>query len=720
LKPLRALTSVALVVAAAGASAYAYLIDRGTISDADRTQRQRDLFPSFRVEDVTRIELEQAGERLVLQRNPDDRSIWLMTSPHPEAADASAVDVLLRELEMAKRLREAPARSEDAPRAATRVRGRIVIARLRYDFELEDDAPRPEGAAYMRIEGEGTFVIDRTLKVQLLRSADAYRQRTLVPYGASEVARLNVGMRDGGYTLQRKGSSFRVPEAGSLRASREAVEQIFGALADARVDVFLDRNEIDAAAAFESALSVDFIRTDTKRTRVRLSFGSSCPGRPEDLVVTRDGASHVTACIPRMVEGRLASKPDTLVDRSLFFAHADEIEQLRLESLGSDGARVDLARRGSSWRARAPDERDLTPDESDSVSALVADLARAQALDARPGGTALGPARVRATIVRTGSSTTEVVEVGPTGHNGIAYARRLDDDALLRLPRDVARRLYPHPIATHGRAIGYAPFDASDVTAIDDSCGPTPQRLDLRDGRWAMNVPAGFSVDPQAAADIADAMAHAKADAWISETDDGAFGFETPTACTVAVTLSSRPGLTGPRQVGIIFGDEHAGGFYAKTLEGPGVFIAPAALRVLASHPAIDRARLRLDTAPLTRVTLVHDGERRVIDMGARATEPAGGPRDAGRAEELGRAVVSLYAHDALHSGAPPRSEGFDRPTLQIDAIVRADAGSVERIITIGAATQVGPFDAYFARLAGVDATFAVPRRSVERILDAW
>jgi hypothetical protein len=621
---------------------------------------------------------------------------------------------------MAKRLRAlGPKAGEpDVALGPMRVRGRIAIGRIRYDFELEGDAPRPEGAAYLSIQGEGTFVIGRTLKVQLLRTADAYRQRMLDPYGASEIARLSVSTPDGAYTLQRRGATFRVAEAGNLRASREALEGIFGALADARADGFV---EDDGGPEPDAELSVAVVPSDPKRAPVRLGFGPSCPGLPDDVVVARDGPSHVLACVPKTVERRLRSTPNALVDKNLFFAHADEIEELRLESLaGTPLARVDLARRGSVWRQRAPAERDLTADESESANALVGDLARAQALDARPGGPQLGAPRVRATIVRTGGATTEVVEVGPRGPDGTAYARRLDDDSVLQLPRDVSRRLDPHPIAMRGRSLGNIPFDPSEVTAIDDSCGPTPQRLELRDGRWTMNAPAGFAADAQAAADLADAMAHAKADAWITESDDGTFGLQAPAACTVTLVVTAHQAPGSPRRVGIVFGDEHGGGYFARTLDGPAVFLAPAALRVLASHPAIDRARLRLDTIPVTRVTLVHDGERRVLDIAAHAAGLIPASTDAGRAEQLSQAVVSLYAHDALHSGAPQRGEGFDEPTLQIDAIVRADAGPAERLITIGAPTRVGPFDAYFARLAGVDATFAVPRRSVERILDAW
>ena len=58
MKPGQAATPVALVVLAAGAAAYAYLADRQTVSDVDRAARRSDVFPSFRVEDVTRIEIE--------------------------------------------------------------------------------------------------------------------------------------------------------------------------------------------------------------------------------------------------------------------------------------------------------------------------------------------------------------------------------------------------------------------------------------------------------------------------------------------------------------------------------------------------------------------------------------------------------------------------------------------------------------------------------------
>ena len=101
---------------------------------------------------------------------------------------------------------------------------------------------------------------------------------------------------------------------------------------------------------------------------------------------------------------------------------------------------------------------------------------------------------------------------------------------------------------------------------------------------------------------------------------------------------------------------------------------------------------------------------------------------DAGDATEPGEpgkslesALAGLYAEAAVHTGAPDADEGMDRPTIAIQATARGDAGaSAETRIAIGAPMRDGTTEAYFARIEGVDATFAVPRAVVSAILDAW
>jgi hypothetical protein len=719
MKVRSALTPVVLAVLAAGASAYAYLVDRGTVSDADRNARRTDLFPSLRVDDVRVIELVHGTEKLVLERDPDDAAAWSLTTARRESADAGVVDALLRELELAKRIREVPD-GEAAGLDVPRMRGSVSVGRLRYEFALGSDALRPEGSAYMRIEGEGTFVVGRTLKVQLLRTADTYRDRALVPYGASDLVEVEVDAANGRFDLERNGDAFRVGSRTGLRASRSAVERVFAALADMRVETFVD-DATGRQGTTNPALTVSVQARDPKRHRLRLIVGGPCPGVSDDVVVVRAEPAPVSACVTKSVLQGLTSTADALVDRQLVFAHADEIEELRLESVGADAHPVDVARRGSGWHERAPDDRDLTPEENESAEALVSDLARARALDAAaPRLDERIAVHTRATVRRTGAGAVEVIELGAPGPDGITAARRVDDGAILRLSRDVARRFEPHPVALHGRDLWPTAFDPADVVAIDDSCGPSPERLEIHDGRWTLHAPPGFAADAPAAADLTEAFAHAKADAWIAETDDGTFGFQRQASCSVVLTISlAEAGATS--RVGVIFGARVDGGDYARTLEGGSVLQAPSALRLLASHPAIDRARLRIDPALLTSVTLVHGGVRRVIGGAVGQLAGVREELDSGSDDKIAAALAGFYAQDALHAGSPRPDEGFDRPTLEIDAMGRGENGpATDRHITIGAPTAAGPFETYFARVSGVNATFAVPRQSVDAILAAW
>jgi hypothetical protein len=733
LKARNAVTPVALVVLAASAAAYAYLVDRSTVSDADRASRRDDVFPSFRIDEVRRVELVTRSEVLVLERE-SDAGVWAMASPRQETAEPAAVDVLLREMELATRVREVPpteAPGLDAPR----VRGRVAVGSLEYHFSLGADAPRPDGAAYMQVDGEGAFVVGRSLKVQLLRTADAYRDRALVPYSAGEIGRLEARAADGELVLQRQGTAFRLGSAEGLRASRAAVDRVFAALADARAEGFLDEAAAERAVV-DSSLTMTITPRDTRRPRVRLLVGGACPGRADDVIVVRTEPTRVSACVAAGSVNALRVTADALVDKAPLFAHADEIEEVRLEALGATGPRVDLARRGTGWHERAPEDRDLGTEEADSATSLVTALAEAQAIDARQAAPADGVApRARVTIVRTGggSNATEVVDVAAPNVEGVATVRRLDDGALLRLPGAVARRFEPHPVALHALALWKEPFDPGEVVAIEDSCGPTPQRVELRNRAWVLRTPAGFAADAASVADLADAFAHAKADAWVDESDDGSFGLKRAGACTVTLTLGSSADGGAPRLVGLEFGaetelkgplSEHAGGergVYARTLGGQAVAVAPEALFAISLRPAIDRSRFRLDLPALTQVVLARGRSRlRLSRAGARlARDEDGG--DAGRDDTLEAALAELSAQSAVHAGPPARDEGLDRPTLEITATKRVEGGLVaETRITIGAPTRAGPTPAYFARVSGIDATFALPRRPVDAILEAW
>jgi hypothetical protein len=710
-----AVTPVSLVVLAAAAVGYAYVVDRKTVPDTDRAARHGDAFPSFRVDQVARVELDGPGQSLVLERDPDaGGAAWLIASPRRERADSAAVDALIRELELAKRVRDVTDR-EAVGLAEPRVRGRVTIGPLEVRFLLGGDAPYPEGAAYMRLEGEGSFVVGRSLAVQLLRGVDAYRDRMLVPYGAADTARVDVAASSGGgdsFAIERRGASFRVVGSG-LRASRGAVDQLFAALGDTRAEAFLDDAQADRARA-QAPWSVSLSPRTGDRPPVELRIGGECPGQSEGIAVVREQPSRVAACAPRTIALALEELPRTMTDTSPLYAHADEFEELRLEPLQPGGPAVDLARKDHGWHERGPEERDLDPGEAASANSLAAALAGARGTEARPATPEdRFAAHARARIVRAGDGVTEIVDVGPAEPDGSRWMRREDDGAILRVPLAAARRFWPQAVSLRGRNVWEqvrrggrsATFDAASVVAIDDSCGPTAQRLELRNAEWRMRRPSGFRADARAIAELIETFGHAHAQAWVADADDGTFGLGGADACTVTFSLDD--GTEAGSHRGIAFGATGDGGIYARDVDDKAIFVAPAALRDAATRPAVDRTRMRIDPTTLERATLVSHGRRITLERG-----DVGG--------DLAGALASLTAQEALHVGPPAPDEGFSSPTLEIRAAMHPDTGPLDTHIVIGATTRVDGSDAYFARVSGVDATFAVPRRAVSAILDSW
>lgn len=707
-----AATPTVLIVMAAGAAVYATLLDRNHVSDADREARRRDALPSFHVGDVTRIELVHGPEHTVIERDTladagSHGTTWTMTSPRRGAADPGAVDALLRELDLAERLRDVDPTVPtglDAPRAT----GTFAMGALTVRLALGAPAPRPEGAAYMSVAGEGTFVVGRALATQLLRGADAYRQRSLLRCGASQIARVDVkGVSSGDVTLERRGPTFRL--SGGARAGRSDVEHLFGALADAQAETFLDDDAADRVLA-AGAFTVELTPADPAAPHVTLRVGGACPTLEGDVVAVRVSPDRMSACIPRVLSDALGTSAAALTDRSPFFARVDEIEEIRLES--EDGAaRIDLARKGSGWRERAPEEHDLSHDESESAAALVSSLAGARATEVMPStGTAAAGrgGRARVTVTRTGSAATEAIVLGPVEADGSTWATRLDDGAKLHLDAATARRFEPHRVALRARDLWGRVVDPASIVAIDDTCGPAGEKLEWRGGAWELRAPSPMAPDPGAVADLTSALARTHVESWITESDDGRFGLHGPGACRVTVTLAT-PGDAGTSSVDLLFGAATDGGTFGQRSDDPAVFVAPPELRALVTHPVVDRHGFVLDPASLASLSVVHGGTRRTAHLDAVPPDP------------LVDRAAGLVVLAALHTGGPRAGEGLDSPALELVAAAKVDAGAgaAETRIRVGAPAVVDAQDGYFARCAGVDATFVLRKASVDALLQA-
>jgi hypothetical protein len=645
--------------------------DRDSVTDSERSARADRIFPAFRRADVTRIEI----GALVLERAAGaEASVdpWRITAPRAEVADVPAVERLLRELDQATRLRKVEDASGFDP---PRVRGKLHMGPIGASFALGGDARVPEGAGYLRVDGEGTFVVAKSVVDALLLSPDAYRDRAVVPFGWTSAARLVVG----DLALSRVNDvDFRIESSG-LRASRPRMEKVWSALAEVRAEAFLSDEAADRALS--QPLRVSMTSIDGKR-EMELALGGECPGHPTSVVVVRSKpAPRISACAPKGALEGMRTSADALADTRLFSSHDDEVAELRIVASPS-GERIEIARKESAWHQRAPVDRDLAGDDADAAGALALAVTRTEGSAPKKDDGAPFVPRARVTVVKGGGRGEEIIEVGES------EVKRLADGARLAITPDVRRKLSPRAVALRPlTAVHRPPVQALASTALRTDCDGVAQELVQTETGWTMTAPARRPADIAASYELAEAALRVKALAWIADADDGSFGFAR-VRCSLAVTVRHDG---GSRNVDLAFGDEAEGGVYARA--GGAVFVAPKPLRAAAARWLADRSALRVYVHAASRVAM--------------------NGRDVGRSEKRDDALAALAPDLAVHLGKPEKGEGFDRPTLTLDVDYDADAGLPKTRMSVGALRG----DVYFARAEGVDATFTLPRAQVEALL---
>ncbi len=700
--------SIALIVAAAGLAAYVLVVDRDKVTDVERAARPKNVFPAFRRDDVSRVVLQSDKERLAFERSvasdAGDRE-WRMTQPRAEVADAAEADKLLGALEFATFVRKVDAAAAAGP---PRVRGSITMGKLVVEFQLGQPAPSPEGASYFSVAGEGTFVVPKELAAQLLKTADDYRSKSFVPYLSIDLARLEVASDAQRYAIERIDEvAFKFADTG-LRVSRDRLDRVWLALGEMHADAFLPDAD-DQHPQFV----VRMLPKDGGRPVGELAVVGECPGIPNDLVVVRRSPSRLVACVPKVVAEGLSTKRDELIDTRLFAAHEDEVESLSLAALPS-GLKIDLARKGSGWRLQSPEDRDLSSDEAETTLALASAIARG-AGDGVAKGLAC-PASSRVTLTRAESHAEERVEVG-TCADGRVVAVRAADGAGLVLAPELARKLTPRLSSLRGRAAMPSSVAARDVSKVSLRCG-CAQDLSRTGAGFQLGAPAGYAVDQAGAVDVVDALIRARADAWVSDTDEPAFGLS---GSQCGASLEVR-GDGEVRVFSLRFGNEGEGGVYARIDETGGapspVFVAPLSLRAAASRIVIDRSALSIDPARAESITLTQ-GPRSVALTRHQGRLLLAGGGTPPNPDELARGLAQLRADDVVHLGPAREAEGFGAPALVIDARVDRGSGVAAVRITFGRASLRAHQNMLFARVTGVDATFAVAEDRLRPLLGA-
>jgi hypothetical protein len=691
-------------------------ITRQAPTTTELEARKDKLFPTFRKDDVTRLRLSSPGQELELQRDSAAGASgdFRIEKPWAERADVASVNQLLGSLELASALR--PADGVSAEQAGTRAPAlqiQLEMPGKHARIALGGPAPAPAGARYAEVETGGVtklFVVSQGVASELLVPFDKFRETRLLDYGRNDFAKLTFEQGNTKLELEQRAHAacFFQGKSGSEQCSREVAERIFTALSRLSTEVFVEPEPARAALG-QDAVRLRLELVDKTAAPITLSFGSTCPKAPEQALVLREqaGSQPRAGCIPPDVVAALRVTPDELELAGPFAARTDEVEELRISQ---GGQKLELARKDKAFVLRAPSSAEVPLDAGNQrISAILS--ARGERQSGAPlSALNLEPPAGDVTIQIAGgdeaSHRQERVLVGRARHDDSVCLQRDADHVVLCVDAQTARAFAPDATLLKGlNVLSFAPSELSSFSVSAAGLEERVRRLD--DGSYELEEPKGFLHDGSLVADAVQTLGALQAARWVSATgDEPSFGLASP-RLRVSVRLSAG----GPRE--LVVGAPTEGGYFARVSPDPGVFVLPRSSYLQLAAPLIDRALCPISQGDLARIELKAGARTQVLERSGEAWK--GNGVSPTRTSELVETLSALRADFTVHLGPARPDEGLAKPSLTIS--LRDTHGKVYRVL-LGARATLDDADIVYARLDGVDATFALSLRTATQLKD--
>jgi hypothetical protein len=677
--------------------------DRATTSELEA--RRDKLLPVFERSSVTKIRMRRPGATLELERPPGAKETdFRLTSAGAEAPDMATLSSFLGALELASLLR--PAGEVDPDRAGLQ-RPSLVIeltsASGQDRIALGGPAPTPSGARYAEVELAGAaprrIVVSQGVVRELDLAFDTFRDPQLLELTRSEITSVESKRGDLVLKLELAPDGAWLLALGARRelASRDAVDALFAQLARLKVERFVATEQTSDAP--ESAVTRVIVQAQQRR--VELALRPNCPAAPELALALRSAPGTPRAgCVPAEILTAIAPTPESWRLPYAFAARPDELQELMLR----DGdTKLDLARKGDAFVLRAPSSKEI---ERAAAERRVSDILRTEAL--RRDG-ALGERRGEVVARSLTPNDRELVEkaaIGAPAADGSVCLERERDGVVLCYSAEQARAFRPD--ATLLKQLAIWSFPASALSSLSLERDGRIERLTRQsDGSFSLLAPAGFGHDGAGVADLVQAASTLRAERWVAERDDGSFGLEKP---RLSLRLELGAGDTRELRVGA----PTAGGAFASVASDPGVFVLPRSTLETLDSSLIDRTLVPFPSSALSTIEMWVGSrslrlERRGESFVANAELPSA------QLAAIVETIDGLRAAFVVSLGPPAASFALAKPDWRI--VLTPQTGA-RRTVTFGAPDVVQGVAIVYARLEGVDATFAVPESALRRLRD--
>lgn len=704
----------ALIVAAAIGSSGALLATLHKPTSAEATARANNLLPHFPRDSLRRIQIKSASGTFTLARSAssDGKTPAFELAAEHSPTDPEAMESLLRALELGGYLRRFDgAANPEFGFGAPRLELELDFGAGRALLRVGKVAVTPANASYVQVQddsGEHVGLVREDWVQSLPASADALRPRALLPFALSDIEAVRV--KDGATAFDVTRGPGPSWLSGAQRVRRDAIEHLIFELGAVKAESFLAAADARARLDRDGALSAT-LGLNGGRPALELRVGSSCPSDASKPILLRTTPALLSACAPAGLRELFATTQTTLPDHAPFALHADEVESVRIER---GGEKLEFARTERGFQLRAPSVGDLALDLGNQrLSSLLA-------LEGEPIenpnlaelGLALpeGSVKLKSSAIERAPKFEETLELGRARADGRLPVRRAADGVVLLISRDGARELSPSALLLRPPEV--LDFNPSSLLELDVDWPGAHERLRRNpDGSYQLLEPAGYEHDGALTLELVQALGTLKAERWVADRDEPAFGFSAPRAKAVLTLLA---GDAGARHVGLSIGAETVGGYFAKLDDQPGVFVIARGVVSQLTTLLLSRSLISFDSRALERLELESGSAHLSLVRRGDELVPTSGEVPPGVVPRVLETLENLRAEAAVQLG----NEKSEPSTLLVRLTPRNGRGAAQTL-RIGRSGTWHDLSVYFARVDGREVTYALPEHSVRELKDA-
>jgi len=542
-----------LLVLAGAAFAYVWFVEN-TRPTSDAARENAGLVCEFERNDIDAITIRNATGIIELRKRDGH---WFMDAPVKDHADELAITQLFTTCE---KLRSDTSlgdtkENRDKWKEWGVTKGDIAVkfsgAKIAQEIIVGKDTVY-DGKSYARAEGSKVVhVIRNTLKNDLGKNTEFYRDKRLADLTPAQVSRLVIKSAKGEFELEKKGSHWSLVRPLKARADDQKITDLIACAMTARIEEFVsEAKDLGSFGLTEPRTTLTFTAEGVKEPVV-LQIGAAkqekkveepkkpTPAPAPAFVYVKLSTREGVVTVPASIESLINAQPNDLRDQNLMRVQSDMVDRITIEAPGKE--KIILSRNAESWVRKQEGKSDV-PANSGAANKLLNDLVSTKVArfvaDMASELKGFGLDQPQATVTLSSYSTEGTPESKPGDkpivkillgkfEGDAGYAKLDDEPFIVTVPKTVLDGVWTDSLQWQDLKILDLKKENIVGLEITRAGQPTLNLALNKEKGW--KLAKGDSVVSQnAAQSLVNTLASLRAVRWVGATDVMKHGFEKP------------------------------------------------------------------------------------------------------------------------------------------------------------------------------------------------